>query len=385
MNDELLQRNFISKRQRYKVGFIIYLIYLMCQVSMNIYFHIEPSSLNVPFTETYIHMTSMSLILIFWMIKEKIQSKRKKAERINNFYNNFFYFYHHRRNRDVALMDTEEFEIYLEEQFQKKFHKIVISLMLLLYASLSCKMKSLEYLTIKSENSIYITISLITTLFLRRHLLLHTEANNINLTATLLSIAGIILIFIYQILIYLQGEITAFMYSIIYSIIGGISFGVFVSLIKYHHTVYGIKFNITLISGFIGLYSLIVIPLLLFFVFIFSLEVGETLQYENIYIFIIFILINGILSNLLSLYSIIYLSPLVFMLGFTLTVPASIIFELILHSMSLSEIYIFLIGCGLLVIGFSILFIDKYKKIKERMIEKEYNLFNNQEENRNKK
>jgi hypothetical protein len=371
--NEKMQKNLLNKKNRYKVGFIFYALFLTCEITNFFYSHFDEKNIYSPFSTNYIQVSSMSLILIFYIIFQKFSSKQKSAVKLNLYYEQYKFFYRVRKDEQFALMDLENYAINSEEVFSKNLHKISIRLMLLFYFYMCFKSLSLQQLNIKSVDSTVIFTSLITTLILRKIMLRHFYTGVLNIIAFIINLLGVIFIFIFQIEHYYNDNLLSF--SQLYSVLSGVSFSFLICLIKYHYNQYGINFNIFLIYGFSGLYCLILVPFIIFIATIFQFE-DRLFEINNIYLFLLSIFTNSILRNIFAAFSIIYLSPLVFILGMTLTVPIIILIDLFYGQFSWRIDYFFVIGCGLLIFSFLLMLIDKMKRLKTT----EYVIYNDDEE-----
>lgn len=367
--NEKMQKNLIKKKNRYKVGFIFYALFLTCEITNFFYSHFDEKNIYSPFSTNYIQNSSMSLILIFYFILQKFSSKKRSAIKLNLYYEHYRYFYNVRNDQQFALMDLEDYAIHSEDKFSKNLHKISIRLMLLFYFYTCFKSLSLQKLDIKSVDSTMIFTSLITTLILRKVMLRHFYTGKYIIIAFIFNLLGVICIFVFQIEHYYNDNLLSF--AQLYSVLSGVCFSFLICLIKFHYNQYGINFNIFLIYGFSGLYCLILVPFIIFFATIFKFE-DNFFEINNIYLFLLSIFTNSILRNLFAAFSIIYLSPLVFILGMTLTVPVIILIDLFYGQFSWKLDYFFIIGCGLLVFSFLLMIIDKIKRLKST----EYVIYN---------
>ena len=202
--------------------------------------------------------------------------------------------------------------------------------------------------------------SVLIIIFLRKYFL-HTQALDLlsKISIILISISVIFLIiFQYSIFKDKQAfEIFGF------SLIGGVFFGVFSTFLKYYSNVYGENFRLTSVIGYIGIFTLITVPLLICLICLFNNDLDKHFNLfsvgNNMGVYIILFITNFI-KFFCTFHCIISLSPLVFSI--------SIFFLLLLNLLInifwgyIESHWTFYVAGAFLILGVAGGILDKYLK-----------------------
>lgn len=168
-----------------------------------------------------------------------------------------------------------------------------------------------------------------------------------------------------------------------YSILGALIYSVFALYLKQMYKKFKNHLNLVEVFGFIGLYTIFVIPLFLIFLHLTGLERCEIPNKEQYCYILINAFIGTILCDLLQNYSNILLSPHIVSFGLTLTIPVSYIWDVLNHNVIFE--YRFVVIGVLTVIAFSLIIYEKYLKIikKEEMMKRNMEIDRNRNVNSN--
>ena len=385
--DKQKQETRINKLQRYKVGLIFYLIYLSTSISNFFLFRNVPKITNLnPFSETYMHLSFFTLFLFFSIILKKCASK--KAYNIVNVLKYYVPDWKKEMNRNDFKTLSSTFYIFegSKEKFEKNVHKISFMLMLLLFFSM-CFLSISESVEIKkNENSIFLIslvfpLAAISIVIMLRKLFLNSQHfDMLSTISIIILIIGIVCLFIFQNKIYLdeQQDLSVAIQVYSYSCIGGIFFGLFSVFLKYSYNIYGKNFQISLIFGYIGLYNVITIPIVLCLVCIFANNEEGAIPY------VIFDLHNMVLAwigkfavNVIRIVTITHcvigLSPLVFCMGMFMDCLINLTLNLCFKNVTIDAWYI--TSTCFILIGVVLGTLDKYlkNKIRDKELQEEEN------------
>ena len=162
-----LRKDFINRKGRYRIGFLLFISYLICQIASNAVNHLEPNIILAAYTITCISISSLFIILIIHVIKERIKSNSKQERMMSLIYSNYYYFYNKRKNKELALEDLEDYQMNSSQNFSNNLHKLAILQMIIIYSwKLFETISSMPKSSLKSENCILIIFGLITALIL---------------------------------------------------------------------------------------------------------------------------------------------------------------------------------------------------------------------------
>ena len=387
--DKVKQETRINKLQRYKVGLIFYLIYLSTSISNFFLFRSYHDITNLnPFSETYMHLAFLTLFLFISIILKKCASK--KAYNIVNVLKYYVPDWKKEMNRNDFKTLSSTFYIFegSKEKFDKNVHKISFMLMLLLFFSM-CFLSISESVEIKINKngeslfliSLVFPLAAISIVIMLRKLFLNSQHFDMLSTISIIILMiGIVCLFIFQNNIYINEEhdlsVAIQVYS--YACLGGIFFGLFSVFLKYSYNIYGKNFKISLIFGYIGLYNVITIPIVLCLVCIFANSDEGAIPY------LIFDLHNMVLPwigkfavNVIRIVTITHcvigLSPLVFCMGMFMDCLINLTLNLCFTKFDMIGWYI-TSACFILV-GVVLGTLDKYlkNKIRDKELEEEEN------------
>ena len=353
-----------NKLRRYKIGSIFLIIYICLHITewvislnkkYNYYFD--------PFGEIYLRFSSFSLFIFLSPLITK--SNTSKFFDLINISKYYIPDWKNKKNKKLS----PTFYVFegTEEKFNKTIHKISFLFMVLIYLSEGFYLASfLKASNFDIDDSIYIIPiifpmgSIIIIIFLRKYFL-HTQSSDLLSKIALgFLLIGVILLFYFQYRIFDSREL----FEIFgYSILGGIFFGMFSTFLKYYSNIYGENFKLTTVLGYIGLYTLITVPLLLCAICLWDddLESDFNLfkQGNNLLCYIvIFVCSFGRFFCVVHL--IISLSPLVFSVALCFILLLNMVTNLIFRD--IERHFTFYLAAVFLVIGVILGILDKYLK-----------------------
>lgn len=146
----------------------------------------------------------------------------------------------------------------------------------------------------------------------------------------------------------------------VFAIISGMSNSIYIVLVKYYHNKYKYSFNIALVLGYVGIYCMIIIPVLLCILTMTGYEVDMP-EIETMINFLMYICLSSIIRNILTAYVLVYLSPLVFNFGLTLKIPVSYFTVYLIGLITLDFSYF--IGLSCIFASFILLLVCKFKEL----------------------
>jgi hypothetical protein len=178
-------------------------------------------------------------------------------------------------------------------------------------------------------------------------------------------IIGIITLFIFQSKLY-SSDIIFAIYN--YSTFGGIFFGFFSISLKYFYNLYSVNFKISTIFGFIGLYTLITMPIILCIGCIWSdgvniFELGGSFKWWCLK------LIVNVVKVVTTVHCILGLSPLVFGMGMFIDCLINITLNIATGKIKRDELdELYWIAAGFILVGILLGGLEKF--LKNKIIEK---------------
>ena len=316
-----------------------------------------------PLSEIYLRLSSLLFIIFFSMLFSKIE-KKKYMNSINIMRN---YVPDWKKENDG---DTKSSSFYVyegtAEKFNKMIHKISFVLMWMIFFALFfdfCSFKNTILLKkhLYMSNTSFPLFSILIIVILRKYFLHTAKFTLLAKLSAIMIIFGIICIFIYQFNIY--DNLMSKPY--IYGAIGGIFFGFFSTILKYQSNIYGENFKISVVLGYIGIFTFITIPFFICLYCIFFFDDNSKVYLftfgNNTTVYIIIFIIN-FFKFIFSIHCIIGLSPLVFSMGLFINILINLAIEMICSDLKFNFLYI--LSVFFVLIGFLIGFIDKYLKSK---------------------
>ena len=360
-----------SKLHRYKIGLIFYIIYIFVDIVELILTILTEYDFDYdPFCETYIRYGAFAVFLIISPFLNKNNSSLFDMMNLTKYY---IPDWKKKKNGNLSSV----FYVFegTEEKFNKTVHKISFLFTVLVYISMSFYLHS--YIQASKDIQAYVVPilfpmgSVLIIIFMRKYFL-HTQSLDLlsKISVLLISISVIFLI-IFQYSIFKDKkpfEIFGF------SFIGGVFFGMFSTFLKYYSNVYGENFRLTSVLGYIGVFTLITVPLIICLICLFDNNLDNHFylfhQGNNLAVYII-LFISSFIKFFCSFHCIISLSPLVFSI--------SIFFILLLNLLInifwgyIESRWTFYVAGVFLILGVSGGILDKYLKntIKANKTKKE--------------
>jgi drug/metabolite transporter (DMT)-like permease len=359
-----------NKLRRYKIGLLFYIVYNLVDTSELVLTEVTKYDYQYdPFCEVYLRHSAFIAFLLLVPFTNKKNSYLFDIMSITKYY---IPDWKKKKNGNLSTM----FYVFegTEEKFNKTVHKISFLLTVLFYFSMSFYMHSFVEASRDNEPNVIPILfpmgSVIIIIFLRKYFL-HTQSLD------LLSIISVILISISVLFL------TIYQYTIFenknpleifgFSLIGGVLFGFFSTFLKYYSNLYNENFKLSTIFGYIGVYTLITVTLIICLICLFDDNLDEKFnlfsQGNNVAVYII-LFICAFIKNFCIFHCIISLSPLIFSI--------SIFFILFLNQLIniiwgfVESEWTFYVAGVFLVLGVAGGILDKYLKhsIKVNKIKK---------------
>ena len=301
-----------NKLRRYKIGLLFYIVYNLVDTSELVLTELTKYDYQYdPFCEVYLRHSAFIAFLLLVPFTNKKNSYLFDIMSITKYY---IPDWKKKKNGNLSTM----FYVFegTEEKFNKTVHKISFLLTVLFYFSMSFYMHSFVEASRDNEPNVIPILfpmgSVIIIIFLRKYFL-HTQSLD------LLSIISVILISISVLFL------TIYQYTIFenknpleifgFSLIGGVLFGFFSTFLKYYSNLYNENFKLSTIFGYIGVYTLITVPLIICLICLFDDNLDEKFnlfsQGNNVAVYII-LFICAFIKNFCIFHCIISLSPLIF-------------------------------------------------------------------------
>ena len=371
INKAISQIKKVNKLHRYKIGLIFYIIYLVVDIVELILTILTKYDYDYdPFCETYLRFGAFAIFLLISPFLNKGNSSLFDMMNITKYY---VPDWKKKKNGNLSSV----FYVFegTEEKFNKTVHKMSFLFTVLIYISMSFYLHS--YIQASKDIQAYVVPilfpmgSVLIILFMRKYFL-HTQNLDLlsKISVALISIAVIFLI-IFQYTIFADKkpfEIFGF------SLIGGVFFGVFSTFLKYYSNIYGENFRLTSVLGYIGVFTLITVPLLICLICLFDYNLDNHFdlfsQGNNLAVYIILFIISFI-KFFCMFHCIISLSPLVFSISIFFIILLNLLINIFWGY--IESQWTFYVAMTFLILGVIGGILDKYLKnsIKANKTKKE--------------
>ena len=371
LTNKIRQIKKVNKLHRYKIGLIFFIIYMSLDIVEAILIILTKYNFDYdPFCETYIRFSAFSVFIIISPFLNRNYSSLFDLINITKYY---VPDWKKKKNGNLSSV----FYVFegTEEKFNKTVHKISFLLTVLSYIAMSFYLHS--YIEASKDIQAYVVPilfpmgSVLIIIFLRKYFL-HTQSLDLHnkISIFLISISVIFLI-IFEYSIF-NGKDIIEIFG--FSLVGGIFFGMFSTFLKYYSNVYAENFRMTSVLGYIGIFTLITVPLIICLICLFDNELDDHFDLFNqgnnllVYIFLFFF---SLIKFFCSFHCIISLSPLVFSI--------SLFFMLLLNLLInifwgyIESNWTFYVAGTFLILGVAGGILDKYLKntIKANKTKKE--------------
>ena len=371
INKAISQIKKVNKLHRYKIGLIFYIIYLVVDIVELILTILTKYDYDYdPFCETYLRFGAFAIFLLISPFLNKGNSSLFDMMNITKYY---VPDWKKKKNGNLSSV----FYVFegTEEKFNKTVHKMSFLFTFLIYISMSFYLHS--YIQASKDIQAYVVPilfpmgSVLIILFMRKYFL-HTQNLDLlsKISVALISIAVIFLI-IFQYTIFADKkpfEIFGF------SLIGGVFFGVFSTFLKYYSNIYGENFRLTSVLGYIGVFTLITVPLLICLICLFDYNLDNHFdlfsQGNNLAVYII-LFITSFIKFFCMFHCIISLSPLVFSISIFFIILLNLLINIFWGY--IESQWTFYVAMTFLILGVIGGILDKYLKnsIKANKTKKE--------------
>ena len=301
-----------NKLHRYKIGLIFFIIYLSINIAELILTILSKYDFDYnPFCETYIRHSAFIIFLLAFPFINKSNSSLFDIMNLTKYYIPDW-----KKKKNGNLSSVLYVFEGTEEKFNKTVHKISFLLTVLIYLSLSFYLHS--YIQATKDIQAYVVPilfpmgSVLIIIFLRKYFL-HTQSLDLlSKISVLLITISVIFLIIFQYWIFEDKNLIEIFG---YSLIGGIFFGMFSIFLKYYSNIYSENFRLTSVLGYIGIFTLITVPLILCLICLFDEDLDNHFNLFNqgnsliVYIILFF---SSFIKVFCCFHCIISLSPLVF-------------------------------------------------------------------------
>ena len=371
LTNKIRQIKKVNKLHRYKIGLIFFIIYMSLDIVEAILIILTKYNFDYdPFCETYIRFSAFSVFIIISPFLNRNYSSLFDLINITKYY---VPDWKKKKNGNLSSV----FYVFegTEEKFNKTVHKISFLLTVLSYIAMSFYLHS--YIEASKDIQAYVVPilfpmgSVLIIIFLRKYFL-HTQSLDLlsKISIFLISISVIFLI-IFEYSIF-NGKDIIEIFG--FSLVGGIFFGMFSTFLKYYSNVYAENFRMTSVLGYIGIFTLITVPLIICLICLFDNELDDHFdlfkQGNNLLVYI-FLFFFSLIKFFCSFHCIISLSPLVFSI--------SLFFMLLLNLLInifwgyIESNWTFYVAGTFLILGVAGGILDKYLKntIKANKTKKE--------------
>jgi len=322
----------------------------------------------------------MSFLVLLYYIKEKVKScfLIKKTRIIRERETDIEFI----RNSTTDDNFSEAYH-YVKKARKIEFHEfsyhIVILLMFLCYFSKAFYYCGLDYLGQLNGNGI--SYSMFFFVLFEGILCFNKRCSIFKLVASIIFGAGLILIIFNQVR-RSNNFSSDWIYGYLLILLSGLFYSLYAMFLSFFAKRYSDEFDLILVLGFIGLYTLVLIPIFLLSLSIFGGEVFEFPGIQQMGIFFVEYFLIGIVSEALLSYSLIYLSPKLIGVTLSFTIPLTIAYRDIFYNdgddkyTNFDRYYI--IGSILLFTSALIVFYESYgsKKLNSREIRRTIKIFN---------
>ena len=311
-NSSINQMKKISKLRRYKIGIIFFVVYAIIDISELIVTILTKYDFDYnPFCETYIRHGSF---IFFIFISPLINRENSGLFNIMNITKYYIPDWKKKKNGNLSSI----FYVFegTEEKFNKTVHKISFLFTVLAYLAMSFYLHS--YIEATKDVQAYVVPilfpmgSVLIIIFLRRFFLHTQNLDLLNIISIVLITISVVFFMVFQYFIFKDKkpiEIFGF------SFLGGVFFGMFSIFLKYYSNIYGQNFRLTAVLGYIGIFTLITVPIIICSICLFNTNLDEHFNFfsqgSSIPIYIV-LFITSFAKFFCCFHCIISLSPLVF-------------------------------------------------------------------------
>ena len=311
-NRAINQMKKVNKLHRYKIGIIFYVVYTVIDISELIVTIKTKYDFDYnPFCETYIRHGAF---IIFLLISPFLNRGNSGLLDIVNITKYYIPDWKKKKNGNLSSI----FYVFegTEEKFNKTVHKISFLLTVLAYLAMSFYLHS--YIEATKDVQAYVVPilfpmgSVLIIIFLRRFFLHTQNLDLLNIISIVLITISVVFFMVFQYFIFKDKkpiEIFGF------SFLGGVFFGMFSIFLKYYSNIYGQNFRLTAVLGYIGIFTLITVPIIICSIALFNSNLDAHFNFfsqgNSIPIYIV-LFITSFVKFFCCFHCIISLSPLVF-------------------------------------------------------------------------
>ena len=358
----IINRNLLEKKKKNSllarkiIGYTMLLIVIIFTVLSSIWIKKIGDDIK-PFVFTYINYTFLTILIGVSYTKKKIINCFKKNLTEDEY--DIFKL----EQKTTADTFSETFERILidnKHNYENKFHKMCISLMATWYFGNAFYNYGLSLTSVTSANSL--SSLAIVFIFLEKIFFFKSKCSIYKVLGTFLCISGIALMGVFESSVEESRERTLLGDGLI--ILGAFVYSIYANLLSYYSKKHKHHFDMMEVFGYIGFYTMILIPFVLILFNMLGIEKSEAPSYTTLLYVFINAVVAGMISDLLLSYSITYLSPHVVSFGMTLTIPLSYIYDFFEKNIYINLFYVG--GSVLIVAAIVVIFLENYLKYKRK-------------------
>jgi len=341
---------------RKTIGYIMMFIVIIISVLSSIWVKKIGEDVKA-FTLTYLGISFLTILIGVSCIKKIIIKccKKKVVESENDISN-----LEKKTQEDTFSETFEKILVDNRHNYENKFHKMSIFLMIFWYFGNSFYNYGLNLTSITSANSLS-NFSIIFIL-LEKILVFKSKCSIFKIVGTILCAGGVGMMMAFESSIKQEKE-RSFLGDVLI-VIGAFIYSIYANLLSYYSKKHKHHFDMMEVFGYIGFYNMILIPFVLIILGIFNIEKNETPSLHTLFYIFINAVVAGIFCDLLQSYSITYLSPHIVGFGLTLTIPLSYLYDYFQGNITVDIYYVG--GFALIFSAFCLIFIENCLKYKRK-------------------
>jgi drug/metabolite transporter (DMT)-like permease len=310
-----------------------------------------------PFTLTYINYSFLSFLIIICFIRDKCKQcfiKEEKEHEISTMLD---------QTKDDTFSDTyDKIRVESKIKYEKEFHFICVILMFCWFFGNAFYNMGLTLTSITSANTL--SNSAIIFILVEKVIFFKSKCSKYKIIGLLLCMGGVILMAYFEATIKREDEKERTIKGDICILLGAFCFSLYANLVKYFSKKHKHHFDMMRTFGFIGFYNMIIMPFLLLFLQICSIEKIRMPTFRNLCYILINAVVAGFISDLAQSYSMILLAPHIVSFALIFSAPLSYLYDYLIGDIKLN--YFYLLGSGLIFSAFICIFYENILKIKRK-------------------
>jgi drug/metabolite transporter (DMT)-like permease len=324
------------------LGYILLLFVILITVLSSIWIQDISANINT-FLLTYINYSFLSLFILFYHIKQGLKR-----------------YFKNQASPETVTIDQDTTKLHDKAIPQKVFYTMCIILMIFWYFGNAFYNLGLTKTSITSSNALSNTAILF--ILFEKAIFFRKRCSVYKIVGVTLCTTGIALMTYYDSLERRNGTKGSIIGDI-YIVLGALFYSFYANSLKYYSKRYK-AFDMTLVFGYIGLFNMLIIPLVLLTLHLTGIEVFVVPSWHSILYIFINALVAGFISDFFLANTIILLAPHIVSFGMTLTIPLSYLFDFYKDNVDFSLLY--LVSTLIIFLSFTIIFIESYQKYQKK-------------------